>query len=139
MVVAIFGVGTAVVVVGCVAWYRRRRPQRVEESRPGVPVKQAGAYELGLRPGEDGCSVMYTLRSCRHCVRLKKFLDAHGIPCHLVYVDEFTGTARTAMMDKVRALNPRGSFPTLVLPGGRVLVGFREHQVREAYGLPTSD
>ena len=35
-------------------------------------------------------------------------------------------------MDKVRAFNPRGSFPTIVMPGGKTVVGFREQLLREA-------
>lgn len=126
-------------VLAVVVWMVFRHGTGAAASRPVATGQQTAAYELGMQPGADGQSVMYTLRSCRHCVRLKKFLDAHGIPCHLVYVDQFTGAARAAMMDKVRACNPRGSFPTLVLPDGRVLVGFREHEVRAAYGLPESD
>ena len=57
----------------------------------------------GCDPAPDGQSVMYTWRSRRHCVRLKKFLDAHHIPCHLVYVDEFKGAERAALMGRVRA------------------------------------
>lgn len=132
------GVIVAAVLAGSgVVWFRRR-PGRAG-GEPGMPEKQTAAYVLGMEPGADGQSVMYTLRSCRHCVRLKKFLDAHGIPCHLVFVDGFTGAARAAMMAKVRACNPRGSFPTLVLPDGRVVVGFREREVRAAFGLPESD
>ncbi len=137
MEVAIVALAAAVLAGGGFIWYRRRTG--AAESEPGVPVKRMDAYALGMQPGADGQAVMYTLRSCRHCVRLKKFLDAHHIPCHLVYVDEFTGAARAALMDRVRACNPRGSFPTLVLPDGRVVVGFREREVRAAYGLPESD
>ena len=38
-------------------------------------------------------------------------------------------------MAKLRSFNPRGSFPTLVLPDGQVLVGFREAQARKLFGL----
>lgn len=130
-----FGVlAAAIVLAGAVSWWRAATggsgPERTEH---GTDI-----YELGMRPGTDGQSVMYTVRTCRHCVRLKEFLDAHAIACHLVYVDDFRGARRKAMIEKVRALNPRGSFPTLVLPDGRVLVGFREQQIRAAYGLPAS-
>lgn len=130
-----FGIlAAAIALAGAVGWWRAaaggNRPERTED----VTV----SYERGMRPGADGQSVMYTVHTCRHCVRLKEFLDAHGIACHLVYVDDFRGAKRKAMIEKVRALNPRGSFPTLVLPDGRVLVGFRERQIRAAYGLPES-
>lgn len=125
---------------GWLVWRRWRRPAEEQgTSVAGVPARLAGMYEWGINPGSDGTSVMYTLRTCRHCVHLKNFLDKQGIACHLVYVDEFNGTARTEMMGKVRFHNPRGSFPTLVLPDGKVVVGFREHEVRAAFGLPDSE
>ncbi|MCH5276453.1 MAG: glutaredoxin family protein [Desulfovibrionaceae bacterium] len=135
-----FGVlAAAVVLGGAVSWWRAATAGNRAAGPDGGPETPAAAYELGMRPGADGRSVMYTLHTCRHCVRLKEFLDARAIPCHLVYVDDFRGAKRRAMVEKVRSLNPRGSFPTLVLPDGRVLVGFRERAVREAYGLPESD
>ena len=137
MEVAIAVLAAAVLAGGGFIWRRRRAGAAGSET--GAPVTRLEAYALGMQPGADGQSVMYTLRSCRHCVRLKKFLDAHHIPCHLVYVDEFKGAERAALMGRVRACNPRGSFPTLVLPDGRVVVGFREREIRAAYGLPESD
>ena len=137
MEVAIAVLAAAVLAGGGFIWRRRRAGAAGSET--GAPVTRMEAYALGMQPGADGQSVMYTLRSCRHCVRLKKFLDAHHIPCRLVYVDEFKGAERAALMGRVRACNPRGSFPTLVLPDGRVVVGFREREIRAAYGLPESD
>lgn len=141
MEVLICVVAAALLAAGWLGW-KRRRGGVVEariDAKTGVPLALAQAYEWGLHPGEDGQSVMFTLRTCRHCVHLKDFLTRHGIPCHLVYVDEFTGTARSEMMGQVRRYNARGSFPTLILPGGRTLVGFREHEVRAAFGLPEKD
>lgn len=92
-------------------------------------------YKLGIDPCASGKPVMYTLQTCLHCVHLKHFLDDHGISHHLVYVDDFEGEQRRELMAKVREWNPRGSFPTLVLPDGRVSVGFRESQVRKLFDL----
>ena len=92
-------------------------------------------YQLGIDPCASGKPVMYTLQTCLHCVHLKHFLDDHGISHHLVYVDDFEGEQRRELMAKVRSWNPRGSFPTLVLPDGRVSVGFREAQVRKLFEL----
>ncbi|HOS83011.1 MAG TPA: glutaredoxin family protein, partial [Methanolinea sp.] len=33
---------------------------------------------------------------------------------------------------EVEKFNPAGSFPTLVINGSRVIVGFREAEIREA-------
>ncbi|MBS5048963.1 MAG: glutaredoxin family protein [Desulfovibrionaceae bacterium] len=75
---------------------------------------------------------MYALETCRHCRKTREFLEENKVQYHLVYVDRFSGEARSNLMDKVRAFNPRGSFPTIVMPGGKTVVGFREQLLREA-------
>ncbi|MBQ4325788.1 MAG: glutaredoxin family protein [Mailhella sp.] len=104
-------------------------------AEPGQSRDREEEYRLGMDPCACGAAVMYTLQTCLHCVHLKHFLDEHGIECRLVYVDDFEGEQRRELMQKVRSFNPRGSFPTLVLPDGRVSVGFREAQVRQLLGL----
>lgn len=105
----------------------------------GIPVGKEELFEIGTHPAEDGIPVMYTLTTCRHCVHLKDFLDAHSITFHIVYVDDFENLARATIMEVLRANNPRGSFPTFIVPGGTVVVGFREPQIRAALGLPVQD
>lgn len=101
----------------------------------GIPEGFEEEYQHGVAPCESGRPVMYTLHTCRHCVHLKDFLEANGIEHHLVYVDDFEDPARREVMATLRTYNPRGSFPTLVLPDGRTAVGFRESLVRELLGL----
>lgn len=103
---------------------------------PSAPLspEEAELYEAGLHPGEDGMALMYTLSVCRHCVSLKKWLEQREIPFHEVYVDRYQGAERKALVEKLRSYNPRGSFPTLVLPGGeKALVGFREAELQKAF------
>ena len=101
----------------------------------GVPAGKEEDYRCGVDPCSCGMPVMYTLHTCRHCVRLKDFLDQHGIAHRLIYVDEFTDPARKQIMTTLRSHNPRGSFPTLVVPDGRSVVGFREEAVKALLGL----
>lgn len=128
---------TLLIVLGCVViaavafWFFRR-------ASSGSPAKQEAVsraeklYELGMHPAEDGVPFMYALEACRHCRKTREFLDANNIAYHYIYVDQYSGDARSALMDKVRSYNPRGSFPTMVVPGGKVVVGFREQLIREA-------
>lgn len=135
-----------VVIVALGAWWlTRTKPVAAvplagqSGEMTGIPAGKEELFDIGTHPGEDGVPVMYTLTTCRHCVHLKDFLDRHNINFHLVYVDDFESRARMAMMDVLRSRNPRGSFPTLVVPGGTVVVGFRESQVRAALGLPEQE
>ena len=121
------------VLGGCYLFKVRagRRKSAILEIPPG----KEDSYSYGIHPGEDGVPVMYTLTTCRHCVHLQDFLDEHGVAYHLVYVDGFYGQARSVMLAVLKAHNPRASYPTLVLPGGRTVVGFRKSEVRAALNL----
>ena len=77
---------------------------------------------------------IYTLSTCIHCKRLKKFLNTNGFHYDYVDVDTLTGSKREKVMQEVRMLNPGISFPTAVI-NGRVIVGFNETEVRRALGL----
>ena len=37
-------------------------------------------------------------------------------------------------MDQVEKFNPSGSFPTLVIDNRKSIVGFKEQEIREAFG-----
>ena len=138
-------VGVVVIVVFLLILFFRKKkepePAPVPEknlppvSEKGIPEGMDELYRCGVDPCSCGVPVMYTLHTCRHCVRLKDFLDRHGIEHRLVYVDEFENPARREIMATLRSHNPRGSFPTLVAPNGRSVVGFREDAVRELLGL----
>ena len=77
---------------------------------------------------------IYTLSTCVYCKRLKKFLNTNGFDFNYVDVDTLTGSEREEVMQEVMMLNPRISFPTVVI-NGKVIVGFNETEVRRALGL----
>jgi glutaredoxin len=49
-------------------------------------------------------------------------------------VDTLQGEERTAILDDVRKLNPRCSFPTIII-NDKVIVGYKEQEIKEALGL----
>ena len=111
-----------------------KKPSAISSGASALSPEDAKLYEDGLHPGEDGQALMYTLSVCRHCVSLKNWLIQHDIPFHEIYVDRYQGAERKALGEKLRSYNPRGSFPTLVLPGGeKALVGFREAELKKAF------
>ncbi len=74
---------------------------------------------------------LYTLSTCSHCIRTKKFFRECGIDAEFVDVDLLTGAQRERMLDEVRRLNPDCSFPTICI-GDVVIVGFNEEKLRRA-------
>ena len=76
--------------------------------------------------------IMYALTTCQHCKNTRKFLDANNVDYIVIYLDEYAGSQRSNLMEKVRTYNPRGTFPTILVPGGKVIVGFRKQLMQEA-------
>ena len=77
---------------------------------------------------------MYTLSTCSHCRRTKEFFTSHGIEFEATDVDLLTGDERRAIVEEVRKLNSRVSYPTIQI-GDKIIIGFQEREIREALGL----
>ena len=77
---------------------------------------------------------IYSLSTCSHCRAAKKFLGECTIKYDFVEVDQLQGDERKAILEDVRSFNPRCSFPTIII-GEKVVVGFKETEIKEALGL----
>jgi glutaredoxin-like protein NrdH len=77
---------------------------------------------------------MYTLSTCSHCKATKKFLSECNVVYEFVDVDLLEGDERKAILDDVKKLNPRCSFPTIKI-GEKVIVGYKENEIKEALGI----
>jgi len=77
---------------------------------------------------------IYTLSTCSHCKATKKFLDDCAVKYEFTDVDLLDGEERVAILEDVKKWNPRCSFPTIII-GDRVIVGYREDEIKEALGL----
>ncbi len=78
---------------------------------------------------------LYTLSTCSHCLRTKRFFKDNEIAMEFVDVDLLSGAERERTMDEVRKLNPDCSFPTICI-GDTVIVGFNEEKLKKALDLP---
>ena len=77
---------------------------------------------------------MYTLSTCSHCKATKKFLNDNGVNYAFTDVDLLAGEERATVLEEARKFNPACSFPTIII-GDKVIVGFRESEIKEALGL----
>ncbi len=89
------------------------------------------SYALALDPVQEDSAVLFALVTCHHCIRTQRYLKSNAMPFKVIHVDLFDGDARKNIMSKLRSLNERGSFPTLVMPSGDVIVGYKEAKIRE--------
>ncbi len=78
---------------------------------------------------------LYTLSTCSHCMRTKRFFEENDIETKIVDVDLLSGAERERVMDEVRKLNPDCTFPTICI-NETVIVGFNEEKLKKALKLP---
>jgi len=77
---------------------------------------------------------LYTLSTCSHCKSTKQFLNECSVKYDFEDVDLLEGEERKVILDDIRKLNPKCSFPTIII-GDKVVVGFKEDEIKEALGI----
>ena len=77
---------------------------------------------------------LYSLSTCSHCKSTKKLLGECEVKYDFVDVDQLEGDERKAILEDIKTINPKCSFPTITI-GKTVIVGFKEKEIQEALGL----
>lgn len=77
---------------------------------------------------------LYTLSTCSHCIRTKRFFNENGIETECQDVDLLAGEERERIMNEVRKLNPACTFPTICIDD-IIIIGFNEEKLRNALNL----
>jgi glutaredoxin-like protein NrdH len=77
---------------------------------------------------------IYTLSTCSHCKATKQFLSECQVRYDFTDVDILQGEERKAVLDDIKKINPKCSFPTIII-GEKVIIGFKEDEIKEALGL----
>ncbi len=77
---------------------------------------------------------IYALSKCPHCNCTKKLLLECGVKFESTDLDKIPKESVAAIMEEIRTLTERYSFPTIVI-GDKVIVGYDEKQIREALDL----
>jgi glutaredoxin-like protein NrdH len=78
--------------------------------------------------------ILYALSTCSHCKSTKKLLNDCNVEYHYVEVDDLEGEERKAIIQDIKALNPRCSFPTIKI-NDIVIVGYKEKEIKKALGI----
>jgi glutaredoxin len=87
-------------------------------------------------PGKvKGTITLFALSTCGWCAKTKALLQELGVDHYYVFVDRLPPEELEEAIREVEKFNPHGSFPTLVINNGtRVIIGFKEQEIREALG-----
>jgi glutaredoxin-like protein NrdH len=78
---------------------------------------------------------LYTLSTCSHCNRTKRFFKDNGIDMEFQDVDLLAGEERERIINEIKKLNPDCTFPTICIDE-IVIIGFNEGKLRQALNLP---
>jgi len=77
---------------------------------------------------------LYSLSTCSHCKSCKRFLGECGVEYEFTDVDLLPEQERHEVIEEIKRLTARCAFPTIII-GDKVIVGFREGELRAALGL----
>jgi glutaredoxin len=78
---------------------------------------------------------LFALSTCMWCKKTRKFLEDSSVEYEFEYVDLLQGAERESALEEVKKHNPRATFPTVVVDDDRVVIGYKEEELKEALGL----
>jgi glutaredoxin-like protein NrdH len=82
--------------------------------------------------GENkGKLVLFALSTCQWCRKTRMLIEELGTEYDYIYVDLLEGNERTEIVEEIKKWNPQLSFPTLVINDEKVIVGFKEDEIKE--------
>jgi glutaredoxin len=85
--------------------------------------------------GSDHRVLFYGLSTCVWCKRTREFLEENGVAFNYVYADLLEGGERNEVIEEIRQVNPKTNFPTVVVDGDAVVVGYDPDRLKEVLGL----
>jgi glutaredoxin len=80
---------------------------------------------------EEHRVVFYGLSTCGWCRKARTFLDDNEITYELCYVDQLEGDERKQAIEEVAKVNPKKTFPTIIVDEEEVLVGYDKERYEE--------
>jgi glutaredoxin-like protein NrdH len=79
-----------------------------------------------------GTVMLYALSTCGWCRMTRELLTNLGVEFSFVYVDLLSGDELGQVTGELRKFNTKNSFPTLVINGSKVIIGYRDDEIVEA-------
>ncbi len=79
---------------------------------------------------------LYSLTTCVFCQAIKKMLDDLDISFRCIQADELPEEDRSRVINELRAVNPKCSFPTVVVDD-EVIVGYKVQKIKKTIGIRT--
>lgn len=85
--------------------------------------------------GKDKGDVkLFALSTCVWCKRTKMLLSDLNVAYRYVFVDLLEGEEKDEVVEEVKKLNPRCSYPTIIINDSSCIVGFKKDQIIDELG-----
>lgn len=97
-----------------------------------VPGNDAEISEIDFThvDGQNkGDVILFALSTCGWCKKTRMYLEENHVEYDYVYVDLTTGQQRDVVMRELEKYNPDMSFPTLVINGREVIIGYEPDEM----------
>ncbi len=79
---------------------------------------------------------LYALTTCVYCQAIKKMFTDLDIEHDYIEADSLEGEERIIVMESLKKVNPKCSFPTTVI-GDEVVLGYQVQHIKEILGIHT--
>lgn len=79
---------------------------------------------------------LYSLSTCTYCQAIEKMFNDLNVAHDCIQADQLAVEEQDAVMAKLKMVNPRSSFPTVVI-GERVITGYKVQEIKDALGIRT--
>jgi glutaredoxin len=83
---------------------------------------------------EKGDVKLYALSTCVWCKKTKKLLSDLNVAYNYVFMDQLEGEEKEEAVEELKKMNPRCSYPTLVIDGVSCIVGFKKDEIIDQLG-----
>jgi len=74
----------------------------------------------------------FSLSTCIWCRKTRTHLDENGIKYEEIMVDKLAEEEKEESLKELERYNASRSFPTLVFDEGKVVIGFKPEEIRNA-------
>jgi len=80
--------------------------------------------------------ILYALSTCVYCQAIKKMFEDLHIEHSYIEADLLEDNHRSAVLEQLKRVNPKCSFPTTVI-GDQVVTGYKAQEIKEKIGVRT--
>lgn len=88
----------------------------------------AGSHNVGQ-------VILFALSTCGWCRKTRQLLEANNVQYEYIYVDLLQGAVREEALREMAKWTDRQAFPTVIINGSTVIVGYDEDKLKKGLQL----